>query len=326
MLESKIARALNLYSLFVLTALRMDSLERLAFDFKNQISSLGRISATKESENVIYIGSGDSYVAGLIAEYFSGHTCKCYSPSDLIRCRIRPDRTYYFISVTGKTRTNIEIAKLATKAGAKTVAITLNPSSELAQVCKETIPLQITSTDTITSYSTFTANVVTCLKLTGVTIPRKFETWHRNGTMLASDLGSVKLPLSVLHILGNNILYPIAVYASLKMAEFFGVTATANKLEEFCHSPIFGAKPFHSIWIFGHDEEIIGKKINKLNSQFHYFEFKNSKLLSQLFQSIFFLQSFMLLLSKEHNLKELKYLQMKKVLKISSDIIYKGTF
>ena len=112
MLESKIARALNLYSLFVLTALRMDSLERLAFDFKNQISSLGRISATKESENVIYVGSGDSYVAGLIAEYFSGHTCKCYSPSDLIRCRIRPDRTYYFISVTGKTRTNIEIAKL----------------------------------------------------------------------------------------------------------------------------------------------------------------------------------------------------------------------
>jgi len=303
----------------------MDSLERLAFDFKNQISGLGRISARKESENVIYIGSGDSYVAGLIAEYFSGHACKCYSPSDLMRSRIRPDRTYYFISVTGKTRANIEIAKRATKAGAKTVAITLNPFSELAQVCKETIPLQITSTNTITSYSTFTANVVTCLKLTGVTIPRKFETWHRNGTMLASDLGSVKLPSSVLHILGNNILYPIAVYASLKMAEFFGVTATANKLEEFCHSPIFGVKPFHSIWIFGHDEETIGKKINKLNSQFRYFEFKNSKLLSQLFQSIFFLQSFMLLLSKKYNLKELKYMQMKKALKISSDIIYKGT-
>lgn len=304
----------------------MDTLKHLAVDYKNQISDLGRISATKESENVIYIGSGDSYVAGLIAENFSGHACKCYSPSDLIRSRISPERTYYFISVTGKTRANIEIAKRATNGGAKTVAITLNPFSELAQVCKETIPLQITKTDTTTSFSTFTANVVTCLKLTGVTIPRKFETWHRNGTMLASNLESLKLPRSILHILGNNILYPIAVYASLKMAEFFGLTATANKLEEFCHSPIFGFKPFHSIWIFGDDEETIGKKIRKLNNQFHYFEFKNSNPLSQLFQSIFFLQCLMLLLSKKHHLKELKYMQMKKVLSISSDIIYKGTF
>jgi fructoselysine-6-P-deglycase FrlB-like protein len=73
---------------------------------------------------------------------------------------------------------------------------------------------------------------------------------------LASDSGSIKLPQSILHILGNNVLYPIAIYASLKMAEFFGVTATTNKLEEFCHSPIFGVKPTHSIWIFGHNEEL----------------------------------------------------------------------
>jgi fructoselysine-6-P-deglycase FrlB-like protein len=143
---------------------------------------------------------------------------------------------------------------------------------------------------------------------------------------LASDSGSIKLPQSVLHILGNNVLYPIAIYASLKMAEFFGVTATTNKLEEFCHSPIFGVKPTHSIWIFGHNEEFICKKIDNLNSRLNYFEFKNSSILSQIFQSIFFLQSFMLLLSKKYNLKELKYRQMKNVLKISSDIIYNRTY
>ena len=310
----------------MLTSLRMDSLERLAFDLKDQISGLGRITVKRESENVVYIGSGDSYVAGLIAEYFSGHKCKCYSPSDLMFSKIIPDGTYYFVSVSGKTKANIEIAKRATKAGAKTVAITLSPFSELAQVCNETILLQTTSSDTSTSYSTFTANVVTCLKLTGVTIPRQFETWHRNGMKLASDSGSIKLPQSILHILGNNMLYPIAIYASLKMAEFFGVTATANKLEEFCHSPIFGVKPTHSIWIFGHNEEFISKKIDNLSGQLNYFEFKNPNILSQLFQSIFFLQSFMLLLSKKYNLKELKYRHMKKVLKISSDIIYNRTY
>ena len=147
----------------MLTSLRMDSLERLAFDLKDQISGLGRITVKRESENVVYIGSGDSYVAGLIAEYFSGHKCKCYSPSDLMFSKIIPDGTYYFVSASGKTKANIEIAKRATKAGAKTVAITLSPISELAQVCNETILLQTTSSDTSTSYSTFTANVVTCL-------------------------------------------------------------------------------------------------------------------------------------------------------------------
>ena len=77
---------------------------------------------------------------------------------------------------------------------------------------------------------------------------------------LASDLESIKLPQSVLHILGNNMLYPIAIYASLQMPQFIGITATANKLEEFCHSPIFGVKPIHSIWIFGHNQEFICKK------------------------------------------------------------------
>lgn len=46
--------------------------------------------------------------------------------------------------------------------------------------------------------------------------------------------------------LGNDILYPIALYTSLKMTEFFGITAIANKLEEFCHSPLFGIKPSHN--------------------------------------------------------------------------------
>ena len=110
------------------------------------------------------------------------------------------------------------------------------------------------------------------------------------------------------------------------MPQFIGITATANKLEEFCHSPIFVIKPTHSIWIFGHSEKFISKKIDILSGQLNYFEFKNPNILSQIFQSIFFLQSFMLLLSKKYNLKQLKYRQMKNVLKISSDIIYNRTY
>jgi fructoselysine-6-P-deglycase FrlB-like protein len=301
----------------------MDSLEHLKFDFRDQINGLNHISSKKKPEDCIYIGSGDSYVAGLIAEYLSDHRCRCYSPSDLIRSRFLFDGTYYFISVTGKTRANIETAKRVTKAGAKTVAVTLNTSSELALACNEIIPLEITMTDSTTSFSTFTANVVTCLQLAGILVPRKFEAWHKNGIELSADSRSVRLPRDVLQILGNGILYPIALYTSLKMTEFFGITTIANKLEEFCHSPVFGVKPSHNLWLLGQDENAIGQELGKLDNEFNYFELKNSDILSQIFESIFFLQSFILLLCEKYKQKELKYVQMKKVLKISSDIIYK---
>ena len=45
------------------------------------------------------------------------------------------------------------------------------------------------------------------------------------------------------------------------MAEFFGTTAAAHKLEEFCHSPIFGMKKSHNLWILGQKEECISKSL-----------------------------------------------------------------
>jgi len=56
------------------------------------------------------------------------------------------------------------------------------------------------------------------------------------------------LPEKGIYILGNNILYAPALYASLQISEFFGSTAVAHKLEEFCHSPIFGFKKTHNLW------------------------------------------------------------------------------
>ena len=303
----------------------MDSLDNLKFDFKDQINALNQIPCRKKFKNCIYVGSGDSYVAGLIAEYFSSYKFRCYSPSDLMRSRFLKDMTYYFISVTGKTRSNIEVATRATKAGAKTVAVTLDTNSELAQACNEIVPLEIAKRDTTTSYSTFTANVVTCLHLAGISVPRNFETWHKNGIALSSSFRSVGIPRSFLQILGNDILYPMALYASLKMTEFFGLTTIPNKIEEFCHSPIFGIKPSHTLWVLGQAEKAISKKLGKLDYELNYFELNNSDLLSELFESIFFIQRLMLQLCEKYGHNELKYVLMKKVLAISSDIIYKGT-
>lgn len=301
----------------------MDSLEKIRLDYVNQINSLTHFPSIKKSKNCIFVGSGDSYVAGLIAEYLSNHKCICYSPADLMRSIFMKEMTYYFISVTGRTRSNIEVAKRATGAGIRTVAVTLDPSSELANVCNEIYPLGKAVAKTSTSYGAFTSNVAICLQLAGISIPRKFQVWHRNGMNLSSRYDYVDLPKGVIHILGNDVFYPLAIYTSLKMSEFFGVTTVPNRMEEFSHAPVFGIKPSHTVWILGRTENITSQKLKNLNNKSNFFGLKNPDVLSELFESIFFLQGFMLLLCEKHNINELKYVLMKRVLDISSNIIYR---
>jgi fructoselysine-6-P-deglycase FrlB-like protein len=302
----------------------MHSIESLKLDFDSQIRELTKIDNEKIFEECIYVGSGDSYVAGLIAEFLTHHKCRCYSPSDLSNSSFLQDKTYCFISVTGRTKANIEIATRATKSGIKTVAVTLNKNSKLAEVCNKTVPLKITKSYTPTAgFSTFAANVVTCLQLAGIILPKKFDTWYKKGLELSlASIESVKLPKATCYILGNNLSYSLALYNSFQMAEFFGCTVIAHKLEEFCHSPIFGVKKSHDIWILGQNEEQISLRLQKLGFHLSYFELYNSDILTQLFESIFFTQNLILLLAKKYGYTELQYVKMKDVLKASSDIIY----
>jgi len=107
------------------------------------------------------------------------------------------------------------------------------------------------------------------------------------------------------------------------MTEFFGTTAVAHKMEEFCHSPIFGLKKTHHVWVLGQKEGHIYKRISKLaGRQISYFELYNEDIVSQIFESLFFVQNLILLLAKKYGYTELRYTVMKDVLKVSSDIIY----
>ena len=305
----------------------MNSIESLTLDFKSQISELGKINNDKISDNLIFVGSGDSYVAGLIAEYLTHYKCKSYSPSDLFSSELSRDRTYCFVSVTGKTKANISVAKRASQVGCKTVAITFNENSKLAQVCDKIICPNLKRANTPTAgFGSFVANAVTCLQVSGITVAKKFEMWYQNAVKISQNvLDSLVLPANAVFLLGNNILYPLALYASLQMAEFFGTTAVAHKLEEFCHSPIFGLKSNDPVWILGQNESQVYQRLQMLGLRLSYIELYNPDILAQLFESIFCVQNLMLLLAERHGLEELKYVTMKDVLKASSDIIYGRT-
>lgn len=302
----------------------MNSIESLRLDFCTQINQLGEIDNDKISENLIFVGSGDSYAAGLIAEYLTHHKCRCYSPSDLFESELPKEQIYCFVSVTGKTKSNISVAKRASQAGSKTVAITFDENSKLAQTCDKIIEPKLKRAQTPTAgFGSFVANVVTCLQVAGITVPKKFDKWYRNGVKIRPNvLESPVLPENTIFVLGNNSLYPIALYTSFQLAEFFGSTAIAHKLEEFCHSPIFGLKNRDSIWILGQNETQVNERLKMLDLRLSYIELYKSDILAQLFESIFCVQNLILFLAERHGLEELRYVTMKDVLKASSDIIY----
>jgi len=301
----------------------MNSIESLKIDFNSQIKYLGNLHNEKMFEECIYVGSGDSFVAGLIVEYLT-QKCKCYSPSDLINSRLLEGKTYCFISVTGKTKANIELARRAKESGLKTVAVTANENSKLAQVCDQLVPLNIIKVKTPTAgFRTFVANVITCLQLLGISPPNKFNIWHKKAVELSSNLSeSMTLPQDTIYVLGNNLLYPLALYTSFQMAEFFGTTAVAHKLEEFCHSPIFGLKKSHHILILGQNEKIYSSSLEGLGLPVYYSELYNSDGVAQEFQSIFLVQNLMLQLADKYGITELQYLSKEGILNTSSDIIY----
>lgn len=302
----------------------MNSIESLRLDFHTQIGELGKVNNDKISNNLIFVGSGDSYIAGLIAEYLTNRNCKCYSPSDLFNSELTKDSTYCFVSVTGKTKANISVAKRVSQAGSKSIAITFDENSKLAQVCDKIIHPKLNRQHTPTAgFGSFVANAVTCLQVAGITVPKKFDIWYQNAIKIAQNvLESLVLPEDTVFVLGNNILYPLALYTSFQLAEFFGTRAVAHKLEEFCHSPIFGIKSPDSVWILGQNESQVNQRLNMLGLRLSYFELYNPDILRQLFESIFFVQNLLLLLAQRKGLKELQYVTMKDVLKASSDIIY----
>jgi fructoselysine-6-P-deglycase FrlB-like protein len=306
----------------------MNSVNSLSVDFKSQIKQLNKIHNQKLDDNCIFVGSGDSYVVGLIVEFMTNHNFLCYSPSDLLNSKFNDDKTYCFISASGRTKSNIAVARRATESGVNTIALTMNKDSMLSRACKRTISIDSKSEMTpITSFSDFTANVVTCLQIAGVKIPEKFDKWYNNGLKLSQKFLDSKTHLDnleemIIFILGNNILYPLALYASLKMTEFFGTTTVPHKLEEFCHSPIFGIKKSDQLWILGQKEEMINQKLSQLGFKISYMELYNQDIVSQLFESIFYVQNLMLLLAEKYGYTELNYLGMKYLLKVSSDLIY----
>ena len=282
----------------------------------------------------LFVGSGDSYTCALLMEYLSKHTMLAYYPSDLLHCpQMLSDHEIFFISASGRTRSNIEAAKIARKFGIKTTAVTARSKSALEEACSNTINLDYLhhGQSSNTGILEFTATVITCMALIGININLNSLDRIMNDARSLVNLYGVDLtrrPPSIL-FLGGGISYPLASYGAFKMHELFGFRSFGYLLDDYYHSPIFSLKKSDCVFVLDHSNvknsmsANFHNKLKKIHDRSYYFQPKvRQSIFEQILFSIFVVQILSLTIAENLEIDKPYYLSNKKILKLSSSLIY----
>ena len=312
----------------------MNSIKAMELEIGYQVQELPKLIRPNKinPECCLFIGSGDSFVAGLVAQHASKRrTISCNPVEFLLNPCIADKRQMYIISVSGRTSANILCAIVARKHKIRTTAITAKSESILAKHCNNSIKLSYKSTGSLTSGTiSFTSSMLSCLSLlTDVTDLGNIDCIYQQANIQAENLlKKHSINTSSFIFLGDGILFPIGMYGALKVNEIFGSKSYAYTIEEFCHSPIFSIKPGDNIIIFdkfGYDKKnasLLYSRLNHINYSTVYVDLSNLSQIEAVLKSIFLIQMLLLKIAKRDGLKECFFLRNKELLDLSSDLIY----
>jgi len=300
----------------------MNAIEAMQAEIEYQIQSLQEQALPPLDRNCLFVGSGDSYVAGLVAQHVSSRRAICCYPTDIIQNpSIANGRNVYIVSISGSTRANILAARVARRKGARTTAITARPASKLGRSCDETIELKYKSAGVTTAGTvSFTSSLLACTSLAAkIRLPAGLVSIYRQAESKAKYVVD-KIHNNKYFLLGDGNLYPVAVYGALKFNEVFGARAVPYPAEEFCHSPLFSLKKDDQILLMGRGERL-DQRLNREGFSSVHVDFKGEGI-GLMLQSVFFIQLLMLNLAQRRGLTSCYFLNNSKLLKTSSDFIY----
>jgi fructoselysine-6-P-deglycase FrlB-like protein len=314
----------------------MNAIEAMQAEIEYQVQDLHKLDLSPPVSNCLFVGSGDSYIAGLAAQYFSGSHAICCYPIDIIKNPLLVrSRNLFVVSISGNTQANILAAKIAKKHGVGTIsALTARSSSRLAKSCDQTIELKYKNTGITTAGTiSFTASMIKCISFSTelLQLPSNLrKTYNRaekQAKQAISKFDDKSNSSTSYFILGNSQLHAIAMYGALKFNEVFGAKAMAYPAEEFCHSPLFSIKETDRAIILGgdddndHNNRKLNKRLNEEGFCSVHVGFKRTGI-ELLLQATFFIQLFVLKLAQKHALTSCYFLRNKKLLRVSSDFIY----
>ncbi len=215
-------------------------IDALRVEVRGQATALkefARLKVPMAPEGAIFVGAGDSYAAALAGFYMSGGRCFALDPYSLASApQIAKGRDVYFISVSGKTASNIAAARRTRGVARTTTALTAVESSSLARLVDSVLPLPLNYVPRTPGMLSFGLSLYAVLRLTGRDETADFQRAFRNAK---KDSGSLTLGKGVTYLLGNSVGFATALFTAAKAYELLGARAHAELLEEFSHMQIF---------------------------------------------------------------------------------------
>jgi glucosamine 6-phosphate synthetase-like amidotransferase/phosphosugar isomerase protein len=284
-----------------------------------QNTSFPKQLSIKNQQKTIFCGSGDSLAAALLVESFSNNRARVTDPLDLIKNTvIAKNKEVYFVSISGKTISNVKAAKLFKK----TFAITSNQNSNLAKICSKKILLNYPNSGIFTSGSIgFLASALTCISLVSkLRIHNTLELFKQ--ALIESK--KIKIGKNIF-ILGNFHTFPIAMYGAAKFYELLGSRVQYCRIEQFLHMEIFSIETGDTVIIFEeknlHNSKII-RKLKKLGLRVYQPNSGTRDKISHVIFYTFFSQLAPLFYAKKNKQKECYFVTAKKLRNVSSILIY----
>ncbi len=315
---------------------KTSSLDAMEQETHNQVEDLPAFARElgkydrfrNDPSSMIFTGSGDSLASSLFAHYLSQMQAFAADPFELqLHPRVTRNKTLFITSISGKTRTNIQLAKRVRGLAKKRVAITANPESPLAKECDDVIRLRYRSPGILTSGTTsFSATLLAVASLIH-RLPKldSLPVVERRAAEWARGLGVH--PRGRFLFVGSGTGYALAMYAAFKIHEVLGLSAQYQHTEQLGHSQLFSIQQESDNLLFlsPSSEEKTSEVFRVLSkSGFKAYLLKSGTadpILAAL-QVMFCLQHLALYLGRKLGLQECAFVTDKKRLALSSRLIY----
>jgi hypothetical protein len=213
-------------------ALRAEVEEQPAF-----LATFARTRIPKASKGAIFVGAGDSYAAALAGFYASQGRCIALDPYSLTSSpEIAKGLEVYFVSVSGRTASNVEAARRIKGVAKDIIALTSVEKSPLARLADKVFLLPLEYEPRTSGMLSFGLSLLAVLELSGLSGTPDFGLAMRNAKR---DRGTLGLGKGTTYFLANAMGYAAALYTAAKAYEILGAKAHAELLEEFSHLELF---------------------------------------------------------------------------------------
>jgi fructoselysine-6-P-deglycase FrlB-like protein len=230
----------------------LDEQPGILADIAPELAAIGAALRPEPARPLWVGGCGDSlFAAQALTRHFRqlGYDIRPASAAELLwDAPVAAGDTVVGISISGSTRRTVEAIAAATHRGARTIAVTLNPDSDLALAATDVLPLPYTPISRAIPHGldyhvTLLALAALAGDIDGVALSAILHSATPGALSRAIDAADALPPEARFLFLGGGAGLGTAQYGAAKLHEAGGLPAWAHEAENFAHGAQFMLRP-----------------------------------------------------------------------------------